>query len=191
MSSKSKLFVLVLLFTTAALLASEGEEAHGFDWSAFLGKVLNSTILFGGLIILLRKPMIKFFSQKGLDIKSEMVQREEDIKNTSAQFEKIRRRLDQIEEEILSMRQQAQKSGQEEMQRLEELGQQEADRILQNTEAEINNRLESALKRMKARIAELAIDHFKEDIQSRLDDRAHHKIIEKNIEISGDIIEHH
>ncbi len=182
---------MVLLLTTATLVAAEGQEAHGFDWSAFLGKVLNSTILFGGLIILLRKPMIKFFSQKGLDIKNEMVRREKDIKNASTQFEEICKRLDQIEKEIQNMKQQAQKSGQEEMQRLEELGQQEADRILQNAEAEINNRLESAVKRMKARIAELTIGHFKEDIQSRLDDRAHHKIIEKNIEISGDIIEHH
>lgn len=192
MSSKLKIFLIVLLmFSTAVSASSEGSEEHGFDWSAFWGKVLNSTLLFGGLIILLRKPMIKFLSQKSLEINNDIVQREESVKSAAARFEEIQKRLSHLEAEIENIKTQARETGQGELERLEETGRNEALKIVQAGETEINNRVESAVKRMKARIAELAIDQFKKDIQSRLDDQAHQKIIEKNIEISGDIIERH
>ncbi len=57
------------------------------------------------------------------------------------------------------------------------------------TEEEIDNKVDSAVRALKEKIADLTIDHFKKDIESHLGRKAHEKIIEKNIEISGEIIE--
>jgi len=182
--------ILILLLTTATTgFAEGGHEDHHFDWVGFLGKVFNSTILFGGLIIWLRKPIINLLAQKTLDVKTDIVQREKELEKTSGHLQEIQKRLDKIEEEITDMKQAAEKSGEDEKKRIEELGEKESQRIAALTEAEIANKVENSIRKLKSRIADLTIDHLKKDIETRLDKKAHEKIIEKNIDICGDIIE--
>ena len=57
------------------------------------------------------------------------------------------------------------------------------------TEKEIDVKIESSIRRLKSKIADLTVEHFKKDITLELNDKLHDKIIEKNIEISGEIIE--
>ena len=187
--------VLVLTIPTHAFaqegheVEAEGEHGHGFDWGQFLGKSFNSLILFGGLILLLRKPIIKLLAQKSLDIKDDIVQREEALGTSSRQLEELRQRLDKIEAEVAGMKQMAEKSGNEEKKRIEALGAKEAQRILELTEAEINTKVENSIRSLKAKIAGLTIEHFKKDIREQLDKNAHDTIIEKNIKSCGEIIE--
>lgn len=191
MKSGSKILVLaVLLFVmlSGIGLAEEG-PGHHFDWKAFLGKLLNSTLLFGSLIFFLRKPLINLLSQKSLDLKKDIIAREQNLEKTTEQLDELLKRLDAIEGEITSMKKQAEKSGSEEMKMIEELGEKESQRILQFAEAEVSTRVEASVKRLKSRIAELAINNFKIDIKAKLNDEIHNNIIKKNIEISGDIIE--
>ena len=169
---------------------SEGEPGeHHFDWWGFIGKTINSLILFGGLILLLRKPLIKLLTQKSLDIQTDIQQRENEVERTTNELQKILERLEKIEEEVAGMKQNAQKSGNEEKKRIEELGAKEAQRILDLTNAEIDLKVENSIRNLKAKIADLTIEHFKKDIQKQLDKKAHEKIIEKNIQKCGEIIE--
>lgn len=171
--------------------APHGEEEHGhhFNWIAFLGKLFNATVLFGGLILLLRKPLIELLSKKSDEIKTDIIQREELVAATTDQLEAIKQRLEKIEAEVMVMKTDAKTVGGEEQKRIEELGKQEARRIVAMTEEEIQNKIDTSVRNLKERIADLTIDHFKKDIQSHLDKKSHQIIIEKNIEISGDIIE--
>lgn len=187
--------VLVLLTFMVTAPAFAGGEEHGeegqhhFNWLAFFGKLFNSTVLFGGLIFLLRKPLIKLLAQKSLDVKNDIIQREELLKTTSNQLDAIKERLEKIEEEVKKMKESAEKSGEEEKERIRELGDKEARRIAVLTEEEINTKIDTSVRRLKERIADLTIQHFKKDIQAHMDKKTHEKIIEKNIEISGEIIE--
>jgi len=199
MDKRIKVFVIgivfvwmMLSFTTAVFAGAEGEggeEGHHFDWWGFFGKLFNSTVLFGGLIILLRKPLIKLLAQKSLHVKNDIIQREALVKTTTSQLEAIKKRLEKIEEEVQDMKNSAEKSGNEEKKRIQDLGEKEAQRIKALTEEEIKNKMDSSIRGLKEKIAELTIDHFKKDIEAHLDQKAHEKIIEKNIEISGEIIE--
>lgn len=164
-------------------------DEHGFSWTQFLGKIVNSTILFGGLFFLARKPLIELLSKKSLDIKNDIIQREKQVESTTVELGKIQERLERIEKEILDMKKNAEISGNDEKKRLEELAEQEKQRIKKMTEEEIDTRVENAVRNLKERVADLTIDHFRKDIQAHLDENAHDKIIEKNIQISGDIIE--
>lgn len=190
------MIVLAMILTTPAFGFSEGEQGsgsehveHHFDWWGFIGKTINSLILFGGIILLLRKPLIKLLAQKSTDIAADIRQRETEVERTTKELEKIHKRLEKIEEEVAGMKQTAEKSGNEEKKRIEELGAKEAQRILEVTEAEINTKVENSIRNLKARIADLTIEHFKADIQKQLDKKAHEKIIEKNIQKCGEIIE--
>lgn len=165
------------------------DEHHGFDWMGFLGKTFNVVLLFGGLIFFLRKPIIKLLTQKGLDIQEDIEHREQTLKETSAQLDQMRQRLEKLEDEIAGLKEDAKLSGQEEQKRIENIGSQEALRVLELADAEINTKMENAVRNLKARIADLTIDQFKQDIQKNLDKKTHEKIIENNIRISGDIIE--
>lgn len=190
------MIMVAMILTTPAFGFSEGEHGsasgHGeyhFDWWGFIGKSINSIILFGGIILLLRKPLIKLLSQKSVDISTDIQQREKEVERTTKELEKIHKRLEKIEEEVAGMKQTAEKSGNEEQKRIEEMGAKEAQRILEVTEAEINTKVENSIRNLKARIADLTIEHFKADIQKQLDKKAHEKIIEKNIQKCGEIIE--
>ena len=184
---------LMLLSLTTALFADgngeSGEQDHHFNWLGFFGKLFNATVLFGGLIFLLRKPLIKLLAEKSLDVRNDIIRREELLKTTSGQLEEIKKRLEKIEEEVEDMKNSAGKSGDEEKKRIEELGEKEAQRIKALTEEEMDNKVDSSIRALKEKIADLTIDHFKKDIESQLDRKAHEKIIRKNIEISGEIIE--
>ncbi len=202
MNRKIKLFTLIGMIVTAMIVVTpvfafaEGEHEgggepseHHFDWWGFIGKTVNSLILFGGIILLLRKPLIKLLTQKSLDVKTDIQQRENEVERTSKELEKIHERLEKIETEVAGMKQMAEKNGNEEKKRIEELGAKEAQRILDLTEAEIDIKVENSIRNLKAKIADLTIEHFKKDIQKQLDKKAHEKIIEKNIRKCGEIIE--
>jgi F-type H+-transporting ATPase subunit b len=184
------LFLIVAMVISAPLMA-EGEHNgdHGFSWWAFVGRMLNSTILFGGLIYFLRKPLRKVLTQKILDIKTDIDQREVQLKSTTSQFEEIKKRLEKIEKEVEGIRNSAIAQGNEEKLRIKKLGQEEALRIQEITNEEIDIKVESSIRNLKQRIADLTIEHFKKDIDSYLDKTKHEKIIEKNIKVSGDIID--
>ena len=187
--SKVILIIILFLFITAGLSASsEGEEGHDF-WGGFLKKALNSIILFGGLFYLLRKPLIKFLSQKSLDVRTEIEMGEQTISDKTKQMAKIDTRLKRIEQEISNLKGEAENRGQEESRRLEKLGEKEAERVLEIGEAEINLRIEAAVRDLKAKVADMAIEQFKREIQKELNQKMHDNIIDKNIKISGDIIE--
>lgn len=165
-------------------------EHHGFNWGGFLGKLFDSTLLFGGLIFLVRKPLIALLAQKSLDIKTDIIERENQLKNTAVHLQGIMERLEKIAEEVQAVKDSAEKSGNEEKKRIEEAGENEAQRILALTDEEIGNKMDTAVRELKERIADLTIEHFKKDIEAHLDPRMHERLIEKNIAVlSGETIE--
>lgn len=169
---------------------SQTKEHHTFNWWGFLGKMFDSFLLFGGLIFLIRKPLIALLAQKSEDVKSNIIEREELLDNKSAQLKGIMTRLEKIEDEIQDIMANASKSGNDEKKYIEELGKNEAQRILALTEEEIDYKIEVAVRNLKEKIADLTIDYFEKNIAANLDPHIHEQLIEKNIKLlSGDSIE--
>lgn len=189
MNTRNTLFLTLLLILSMATWGSGGEaHAHAFDWTAFLGKVFNSTILFGGLIYALRKPLIRLLSEQSSQVRLDIEERRGQIKSATADYESLRKRLDDLEREIREISDQARENGERERLRIEAEGKAEAERIARLTEEEIGNRVDAAVRRLKSRVAEMAIQRFRDDIRDQLDAERHSRIIDRNIEISGDVI---
>jgi F-type H+-transporting ATPase subunit b len=189
---KFKIFAL-LLFLAMILAASGSEEspaasAH-VDWFNLLGKVFNSIVLFGGLTLLLRKPLIRMLSEKSAAVKNDFVEREKNLADTTIRLEDIEQRLQKVTVEVEQIKTSAIASGQEELARLDAAGREEAARIIALSEEEIRLRVEAAVRLVKGHIADLAIERFKDDFIKNLDAATQQKIIERNITACGDIDE--
>ena len=187
---KIQIFAVMLLL--AMMLTASGSEespaasAH-VDWFNVLGKVFNSTVLFGGLTLLLRKPLIRMLSEKSAAVENDFIEREKNLTDTSIRLKDIEQRLQKVTVEVEQIKASAVASGQEELDRLEAAGREEAARIIALSEEGIRLRVEAAVRLVKGHIADLAIGRFKDDFIKNLDAAMQQKIIERNITASGDL----
>jgi F-type H+-transporting ATPase subunit b len=180
------LFPLLALALSPGLAAAEEGAAH-VDWFGVLGKVFNSAVLFGGLFLLLRKPLIRMLSQRSSEIRNDIVEREKNLQATGARLDEIGARLARVAAEVEGIKGAAAAAGREELSRLEEAGRREAERIIALGEEEIRQRVDAAVRALKGRIADLAIERFRSDFEKKLDAGTHQKIIERNIDDCGDL----
>jgi F0F1-type ATP synthase membrane subunit b/b' len=185
---KKALFVFLALALAPGLAASSAGGGH-IDWLGVLAKVFNSTVLFGGLILLLRKPLIRMLSQKSLAVRNDIEEREKILAATEIRLQDIRRRLAEVAAEVAVIKSGAEAAGRAELAKLEEAGRVEAERIATLSEAEIRQRVDAAVRAVKGRIADLAIERFREDFKKGLDAATQQKIIERNIDASGELDE--
>lgn len=184
---KNALFAVLSLGLASTLAASsEGGAAH-VDWFSVLGKVFNSTVLFGGLFLLLRKPLIRMLSQKSSDIQTDIVSREKNLAATELRLQDIRQRLARVAAEVETIKNGADTAGKDELARLQAAGRLEAERIIAMSEEEIRQRVDAAVRAVKERIADLAIERFRGDFEKNLDAATQQKIIERNIDACGDL----
>jgi len=187
---KRRAVLSCLLLALAASLAAaggEGEAAHHVDWLAVLGKVLNSAILFGGLILLLRKPLLRMLSQKGEGIRAEFAERAQALATTEERLREVEARLSCVAAEVQGIQGEAEAAGKAELERLEAAGRREAERIVALGGEEIRQRVDAAVREVRGRIADLAIERFRRDLEKGLDAPAQQKIIERNIDACGNL----
>ncbi len=183
------LFLVLTLASGLAASAGEGEAAHHIDWFSVLGKVVNSTILFGGLFLALRKPLIRMLSQKGASIRDDFAERAKNLLATESRLREVGQRLDRVAAEVEEIKGEAEAAGKAGLARLEEAGRLEAERIVTLGEEEIRQRVDAAVREVKGRIADLAIARFKEEFARNLDSVGQQKIIERNIDACEDLHE--
>ncbi len=186
----TKLFTAVFVLSSLTLSASGGgHDAHHFDIVKFMGAVVNSVLLFGGLIYLLKKPISDLLGKVGQDIKTDIKEREAKLEKSEKQVEELKARLEEIEKEVDSVKEEARLDGEKERARIEENARAEAEKILRLAEEEIQSRVDLSVNRLKEKIADMTIEHFRKSIGDNLNDDLHRKIVEKNITMSGEIIE--
>ncbi|MCU0237459.1 MAG: ATP synthase F0 subunit B [Acidobacteria bacterium] len=185
--TKKALFASLGLALASGLGASSGAGPAHVDWFGVFGKVFNSAVLFGGLFLLLRKPLIRMLAQKSSGIRDDIVAREENLAATELRLREIRERLARVAAEIDTIKSSADAAGKDEMARLEAAGRLEAERIIAMSEEEIRQHVDAAVRTVRERIADLAIERFRDDFGRSLDAATQQKIIERNIDACADL----
>ena len=99
----------------------------------------------------------------------------------------IRQRLARVAAEVETIKNGADTAGKDELARLQAAGKLEAERIIAMSEEEIRQRVDAAVRAVKERIADLAIERFRGDFEKNLDVATQQKIIERNIDACGDL----
>ncbi len=194
------LSVFILLFSIFVMAAGaeeaeqtgahgEGEQAHHFKWSLFLGQILNSSILFGGLIFLLRKPLLKYLDEKSKNVELDIEKNEENLLNTISTFSETMNRFSFIQKDESMLKEKARQSAEEKQIDINIKQTFEINKIKDLNIKAVNRQFESSFRKVLEEIAEPVIEQSKDKMLAELDDHMHEKIILENIELIGEINE--
>jgi F-type H+-transporting ATPase subunit b len=180
-TTKHRIALILILLPCFLFLSSE-EEHHGPNPLEFIGKVVNFTILFGGLIYLLYKPAKKFLEDRAQSIDSSMKEAEDSRSQAERTLEESRRRLAELSQEISRMDEDALLIGKREGDQIIAQAREDASRIQEQTQIEIDMISRARVKELKEYVVTLAAAQALARIQQTMTDRSHAQLIDKSIE---------
>jgi len=172
---------VVALSCLTPLVAFAAEEGHqaGWGWIETVGRWVNLLILFGVIIYFVRIPARRFFAGRATSIT-------DDIRSSAEAYEKARseradleERVANIDRELASIREEAEKQANLERERVREQARKDAERLLENARREIGNVTRAAQKELKEYAAELAVDLAENRIGREIKPQDERKVVDR------------
>ena len=148
----------------------------------FLGKVVNFLILFGGLALVLRKPVAAILAKRTADVREALRAAEASRSAAEGRRADSAARLSELEDEIGRMMSTAEDVARREKDRIAAQAEEEARRLRRFTEQAIDQQVRSGVRELKARAAEAATDLARERIRKRLTAEDQAALIDKSID---------
>jgi F-type H+-transporting ATPase subunit b len=189
MPRKTQIILLLLFLPLFLCFSSSEEKTQASALVDFLAKSVNFILLFGGLALVLAKPLRRFLEELVLSIKKTMQETETARREAEKRFAAIKKRLQGLEEEIQTIRKGGEEAGQKEKERILGLARQEADRIKSYAQQEIDMHVQEARRELREYGAELAISLAKAKIEKRLTPELHSRLIDESIKGVGKLYE--
>lgn len=174
--------VLILAVLPFLLFMSVEEEHHDTNPMAFIAKVVNFLILFGGLAYLLRKPIKQFLEDRVAQISTTIRDAEESRHGAETDLEKTEKRLNELSQEVEELREKALSDGEREKERIIRAAQQEGERMKEAVQHEIEMISRAGIRSLKEYAVTLAAAEALERIQKRLTPEKHTQLIDDSIE---------
>jgi F-type H+-transporting ATPase subunit b len=184
MRQKRQILVILAslpLFVVAA--AAEGSRPSAL--TDFLGKSLNFLILFGGLAVLLDKPIRAFLEARIADIRKTIADAAASREDAEEKLESMRKRLSGLAEEAGRIRTVGEAEGQKDKLRILGLAAREAEKIRAMSREEIEARGQAARRELRRFAAELAVSLARTRIERRLTPELHTRLIDESITTLG------
>ncbi len=176
-------FILVLLLVLPLLLfMAEDEEHHPSGSGEFLGKVVNFVLLFGGLALLLRKPLRKFLDNRGKEIAQNLEQTRSGREEAEANLTKVQGRLDELSREIQEMNQEAEGEGKAQKDQILVEARVEVESLKRLAQQEIEMLSQVGGRELREYAAELATLRAEERINDRITPKDQTQLIDESIE---------
>ncbi len=160
--------VWILLLSAVPLFASEEHAGQGAGIMEFLGKVFNFLVLFGGLAVLLFKPMRAFLRRRTEDVRRVMEETEAERKEAEKKYEEAARRLDRLASEVEAVKSAAEADGLAEQEKIRRLAAEEAEKIKRLAQADLEAQVRAGIKELKRHAAELAVRRAQEKIREKM-----------------------
>jgi len=180
-------FTLAALSAVAALscltpiAAFAAEEAHqeGWGWLETIGRWVNLLILFGVIIYFVRIPARRFFAGRATSIGDDIRSSAEAYEKARAERAALEERVANIDRELGSIRQEAERQATLERERVREQAQKDAERLLENARREIENVTRAAQKELKEYAADLAVDLAENRIGREIKPQDERKVVDR------------
>jgi F0F1-type ATP synthase membrane subunit b/b' len=155
------------------------EVSAGMD---FLGKVVNSLVLFGGLVLVLRKPVKALLAKRTVDVGESIRQAETGRADAEAKVVTSRAKLAGLAAEVGRLKDEAEVEGRRETGRIAEAAALEAERLKKFTRQELDGQVRSSVGELKAYAAARATGIAREKIRRRLTPETQSALIDKSID---------
>jgi len=175
-------FILILAVLPLLLFMSVEEGHHDANSMAFIAKVFNFIVLFGGLAYLLRKPIVQFLESRAAGIKKTIHDAEESHRGAVSDLERTEKRLHELSREVDELKQRSTEEGQKEKERILKKAREEGQRMKQAVEQEIEMLSRAGVRALKEYAISLAAAEAAERIQKRLTPEKHMLLIDDSIE---------
>jgi len=188
MTYKKRIWIILLVLPFFLFMSTE-EGQHKEDSMAFVGKVVNFVILFGGLTFLLYKPARNFLAERGNTIEQTIKEAGSNRQEAEAKLRKTQVRLKELEVETALMGKEAESEGRAEEERIIKLARQETERLKQLASQEIELISNLGTKELKEYAAGLAMRQAEKSIIEKIKNKDHKLLIDKSIERLEDIHE--
>lgn len=182
-------FVLIFVVLPFLLFMSVEEEHHESDPMAFIAKVVNFLVLFGGLAFLLRKPIQQFLARRAVEIDTTIKDAEESRHGAETDLEKTERRLGELGREIEDLGEKAVLEGEREKERIIRAAREEGERMKKAAEQEIEMISRAGIKGLKEYAVSLAAAEALKRIEEQLTPEKHSRLIDDSIERLEDLNE--
>ncbi|MBI4850351.1 MAG: ATP synthase F0 subunit B [Acidobacteria bacterium] len=150
-------------FTAFFLLAEEGAHGVPIHW-----KIVNLAVFLIAIVFLVRKPFTQAMNDRRDSIKSELNRAKAEKEVAEAKLREIQGRLSRLEEEIIEIRDKAEKESQAEYVRLTKQTQEETERLRLVASREIEGATKAAQMELKKFAAEKAVEMAESLIRKEL-----------------------
>jgi F-type H+-transporting ATPase subunit b len=175
-------FVLIFIVLPFLLFMSVEEEHHESDPMAFIAKVVNFLVLFGGLTYLLRKPIQRFLADRAVEIDATIRDAEESRHGAETDLDKTEKRLTELSREIEEFKEKAVLEGEKEKERIIRAAREEGERMKEAAEQEIEMISRAGIKGLKEYALTLAAAEAISRIEGKLTPEKHTRLIDESIE---------
>jgi len=148
----------------------------------FLGKVVNSLVLFGGLTFLLRKPLKAMLAKRTADVGESLRQAGTGRSEAEARAGTSKAKLAGLAAEVGQLKADADVETRRETERIARAAADEAERLKKFTRQELDEQVRRSVGELKAYAAARAAEVARERIRRRLTPEAQSALIDKSID---------
>jgi F-type H+-transporting ATPase subunit b len=148
----------------------------------FVGKVINSVILFGGLTFVLRKPLKAMLAKRTGDVSATIHQAEAGRTEAEAKAVASQAKLACLEADVSALKAEAEEEGRRETERISRAAAEEAERFKKLTRQELDEQVRRSVGELKVYAAGRATDLARERIRRRLTPEIQADLIDKSID---------
>lgn len=187
-SNKRVLWILLFIIPLFLCMSPEN-TGHSSNSGEFLGKVINFAVLFGGLFLLLRKPIKNYLNERSKKTDLSIKEAAEAREGSEKKLKGAMGRLKEISEEVKKIKDEAESEGQKQKESIIESARQETQRLKELTKQEIESLYASGIKELRGYAAEITTNAAAERIKQRMTPELQSVIIDKSIERLDDLYE--
>jgi F-type H+-transporting ATPase subunit b len=164
-------------------LAEEGHDAA----KGFLGvpniiwQVTNLVAFLALLWYFLRKPVAEFFGNRRAEVAKALVKADEDLRRAEELKIELGRRLEQIETEIVNLRESARRDAEAEHAALLKQTEEDAARFLTRAAADVENRVRTARAELTAYAGDLAVEVAREILAKNVTPEDEKRLVDQGV----------
>ena len=148
----------------------------------FLSKVANALVLFGGLTLVMRKPVKAMLAKRTVDVGESLRRAQTGRAEAEAASEVSKAKLAGLEGEVRALKAEAEAEGKRETERISRAAAAEAERLKKFTRQELDEQVRRSVGELKAYAAARATQIARERIRRRLTPETQSALIDNSID---------
>jgi F-type H+-transporting ATPase subunit b len=160
----------------------EKAEAHEDSVLNMVARVVNFGLLAGTLVYFLRSPFAKYLTDRGQQIRSDLVTAAEMKRTAAAQIDEIDRRMKALPAELEALRAQGAQEIAAEEARIQAAAAAERDRLLEQSRREIEMQVKVAERELVNHAADLAVGVATERIKKNITDDDQQRLVDRYVQ---------